>query len=134
GVGGRAVAVADSLRRAFTTAGGRTVYDGKGIEPDVEVGFGAMSELEEALLRQAAFLLFANRYAATHADQNAELTVTDADLQAFRAWLGEEDFSYRTDAEHTLDALAADLAEAGYGEACDELAALRREVLAEKEA
>jgi len=134
GVGGRAVAVADSLRRAFTTAGGRTVYDGKGIEPDVEVGFGAMSELEEALLRQAAFFLFANRYAATHADQNAELTVTDADLQAFRAWLGEEDFSYRTDAEHTLDALAADLAEAGYGEASDELAALRREVLAEKEA
>lgn len=132
--GGRSVAVADSLRRPFLTAGGRAVYDGRGIEPDVEESLGPMSELEEALVRQAAFFLFANRYAATHADGDADLAVSDADLRAFRAWLEEEDFSYRTDAEQTLDELAADLAASEYGETSDELAALRREVQAEKEA
>src|SRR5690606_34994586 len=95
--GGRSVAVADSLRRPFLTAAGRTVYDGKGIEPDVEASLGAMSELEEALLRQAAFFLFANRYAATHAQQNGDLTVSDVDLRAFHDWLDAEDFSYRTE-------------------------------------
>lgn len=132
--GGRSVAVADSLRRPFLTAAGRTVYDGKGIEPDVEASLGAMSELEEALLRQAAFFLFANRYAATHAQQNGDLTVSDVDLRAFHDWLDAEDFSYRTEAEQALDALAADLEDAGYDEASDELAALRREVQEEKEA
>lgn len=132
--GGRSVAVADSLRRPFQTAAGRAVYDGRGIEPDVEESLGAVSELEEALVRQAAFFLFANHYAATHAAQGADLTVSDADLRAFRDWLDEEDFAYRTDAEQRLDALSADLDDAGYDETSDELAALRREVQAEKDA
>ncbi len=132
--GGRAVEVADSLRRAYTTVGGRAVYDGKGIEPDVEVSFGAMGELEEALVRQAAFFLFANRYAATHDDQGDAFTVSDADLRAFHDWVDAEDFSYRTRAEQALDALATDLDEAGYGETADEIDALRAEVTDEKEA
>lgn len=131
--GGRAVEVADSLRRAYTTAAGRTVYDGHGIEPDVAVSLGEVSELEEALVRQAAFFLFANRYAATHEAPSGAFAVTDADLQAFRDWLRAEDFSYRTRAEHALDALAEDLEGAGYDETSDEIAALRAEVAAEKE-
>ena len=132
--GGRSVAVADSLRQPFQTAGGRTVYDGKGVEPDVEASLGAMSELEEALVRQAAFFLFANRYAATHTNGGADLAVTDADLRAFHDWLDGEGFTYRTDAEQALDALTDDLDDAGYDETSDEVAALRREVQEEKEA
>ncbi|MEM1043415.1 MAG: S41 family peptidase [Bacteroidota bacterium] len=132
--GGRAVEVADSLRRAYTTAGGRVVYDGKGIEPDVEESLGAMSELEEALVRQAAFFLFANRYAATREDPGDALTVTDADLRDFQAWVDAEGITYRTRAEQALDALADDLDGAGYAETADEIDALRAEVTDEKEA
>ncbi|MDX1532386.1 MAG: S41 family peptidase, partial [Rhodothermales bacterium] len=132
--GGRAVQRADSLRRAYTTTGGRTVYDGHGIEPDVEVSFGEMSELEEALVRQAAFFLFANRYAATHAAEDRTLAVTDDDLLAFHDWLDGEGFTYRTDAERALDALSDDLDGAGYDETADEIEALAAEVAAEKEA
>ncbi len=131
--GGRAVEVADSLRRAYTTTGGRTVYDGKGIEPDVEESLGAMSELEEALVRQAAFFLFANRYAATH-DARDDFAVTDADLRAFHDWVDAEGITYRTRAEQALDALADDLDGAGYAETADEIDALRAEVTDEKEA
>ncbi len=129
--GGRAVEVADSLRRAYTTVGGRPVFDGRGIEPDVEAGFGEVGELEEALVRQAAFFLFANRYAATH-DLGDGFAVTDADLDAFQAWVEAKDFTYRTRAEQALDALADDLDGAGYDETADEIEALRAEVIDEK--
>ena len=132
--GGHAVEVADSLRRMYTTTGGRPVYDGKGIEPDLVASLGEMSELEEALRRQAAFFLFANEYAATH-DLTADgFTVSDDDLMAFHDWLDDEDFSYRTRAEQALDALADDLDGAGYDETADEIDALRQEVTDEKEA
>ncbi len=134
GAGGRAVEVADSLRRAYTTNGGRVVYDGKGIEPDVEESLGPMSELEEALVRQAAFFLFANRYAATHEDPGDALTVSDADLREFHDWVDAEGIVYRTRAEQALDALADDLDGAGYAETADEIDALRAEVTDEKEA
>jgi carboxyl-terminal processing protease len=131
--GGHAVEVADSLRRMYTTVGGRPVYDGKGIEPDVEAGFGAVSELEEALIRQAAFFLYANQYAATHAAEDDRFAVSDADLLAFHDWVDAQDITYRTRAEQALDALADDLDGAGYDETADEIDELRQEVAAEKE-
>ena len=132
-VGGRAVEVADSLRRAYTTLGGRPVYDGKGIEPDIEASLGEMSELEAALVRQAAFFLFANRYAATHETEGDAFSVSDADLRAFHDWLATQDFTYRTRAEQALDGLADNLDGAGYDETADEIEELRRELWEEKE-
>ncbi|MEP0547270.1 MAG: S41 family peptidase [Rhodothermales bacterium] len=132
-VGGRAVEVADSLRRAYTTVGGRPVYDGKGIEPDIEASLGEMSELEAALVRQAAFFLFANRYAATHEAEGDAFSVSDADLRAFHDWLATQDFTYRTRAEQALDGLAENLDGAGYDETADEIEELRRELWEEKE-
>jgi carboxyl-terminal processing protease len=131
--GGRADAVADSLRRPFRTAAGRQVFDGQGIEPDETVSLGDGSELEAALVRHAAFFLYANHYAATRGAAPADLSVSDADLRDFRAWLDGRDFQYTTRAERALDALADDLSEAGYAGATDEVAALRRAVVAEKD-
>ena len=48
---GRAVKVPDSLKTAFKTRNGRTVYDGFGIEPDVEVEHETSSLLSIALLQ-----------------------------------------------------------------------------------
>src|SRR5690606_26890854 len=73
--GGTAVTVPDSLRVPYLTASGRTVVSGHGIEPDVAVSLGDVSELEEALSRTAAFFLFANRYAAQHPTLPAGFTV-----------------------------------------------------------
>jgi len=132
--GARAEAVADSARRPFRTASGRRVLDGHGIDPDLEVSLGDGSELEAALVRQAAFFLYANHYAATRGPASADLAITDADLRAFRQWLDGRGFEYTTRAERALDALAEDLDEAGYAGAQGEVAALRRAVAAEKDA
>ncbi len=132
--GGRAEAVPDSLRRPFRTTAGRTVYDGLGIEPDELVSFGEVSELEEALVRRAAFFLYANHFVAQRPTVDPDFVVTPELMQDFRRWLEQEDFSFTTRAEHTVDELAADLSASDYGSAEEVVTALRREIAAEKEA
>ncbi|HEX8299202.1 MAG TPA: S41 family peptidase [Rubricoccaceae bacterium] len=121
--GTEATAVAEGDRRAFRTAAGRAVRSGGGIEPDVPVDLGEPSALEAALVREAAFLRFANRYAAEHPDVGADFRVTDAVWADFRRTIDGVD--YETPAELAVDALARDLAAAGT-EAPAETAALRR--------
>lgn len=130
--GERAAAVPDSLRRTFRTAAGREVRSGGGIDPDVPVALGEESELEQALVRAAAFLRFANRYAAEHPDLPADFRVDDALLADFRQFVEREGIEYRTDAERAATALADELAEAGYDGAQNALTDLRRAVEREK--
>lgn len=126
--------IPDSLRRPFRTTAGRTVMDGHGIEPDVPAPLEELSELEQALERRAAFFFFANAYAAEHPTIPDDFEVDDATLEAFKAWLEAERFSYRTAAERELEELAESLERIGYGEAQDEAAALRAAIAEEKAA
>lgn len=130
--GERAAAVPDSLRRAFRTAAGREVRSGGGIEPDLPVTLGEESELERALVRAAAFLRFANRYAAEHPELPSDFRVDDALFADFRRFVEGEGIAYRTDAERTATALADELSEAGYDGAQNALTDLRRAVEREK--
>jgi carboxyl-terminal processing protease len=132
--GWRAETVPDSLRRAFRTAGGRTVFDGIGIEPDEVVSFGEVSELEEALVRQAAFFLYANHFTATRDQAPADFAATDAEMRAFRDWLASENFTYTTRSEQAIDDLAQTLDAAGYAAARDQVRDIRRAISADKEA
>ena len=129
--GTTATAVADSSRRAFRTAGGRPVRSGGGIEPDVAVSLGEPSALEEALVREAAFLRFANRYAAQHPTLPEGFRVDDALWADFRRFVEAEGVTYQTPAERAVDALERDLTAAGTP-ATSETAALRRVVEREK--
>ena len=112
--GERAEAVADARRTEFQTSTGRTVRDGGGIEPDVAVPLGAESELEKALVRTAAFLRFANRYAAEHPALPPDFRADAALLADFRRFVEAEGVDYRTDAERALAALGEALEAAGY--------------------
>jgi carboxyl-terminal processing protease len=106
------------------TAGGRTVRDGDGIRPDVRVPGPRPSALEQALTRQAAFFRYANHYAATRDTLAPDFAVTDADLEAFQAWLDAEGIAYATQAERALDSIRAQVEAQGYEAAADETAAL----------
>ena len=129
---GREATEVGAGERTFETAGGRTVRSGVGIEPDVEVSVGEESELERALVRSAAFLRFANRFAAETPDLPDGFRVDDALLGRFRQFVEAEGLEYRTDAERTADALADELGEAGYGGAEGALRDLRAAVEREK--
>ena len=63
---GRATRVPDSLKTAFKTRNGRTVYDGYGIEPDVEVEQEYMSALSVVLVQKFLIFDYATQFVKTH--------------------------------------------------------------------
>jgi carboxyl-terminal processing protease len=130
--GERAAAVPDSLRRTFRTSGGRAVRSGGGIEPDLPVALGEESELEDALVRAASFLRFANRYAAEHPALPPSFQVDDALFDDFKRFVAADGAAtYQTAPEEALAQLDTDLAVSGYT-ATAELRALRQAVEREK--
>jgi carboxyl-terminal processing protease len=130
--GGESTAVPDSVGRAFETAGGRTVRDQHGIEPDVIVEELPTSELEQALQRRAAFFFYANHFAAQTDSIEEGFRVNDTTLLAFRTWLEENRFAYPTDAETALDKLSTRFADDGYDDVSDEVAELQQALRQEK--
>src|SRR5450755_1022677 len=79
------------------TDGGRTVYGGGGITPDVKLAPFKSNKFQDSLLQHYALFNFAKRYALTHKiTQNFE--VDEALLQEFRKFLDEEKIPY-TEAE-----------------------------------
>ena len=120
------------VSRNFSTAAGRTVRDGHGIEPDQRVSLPPSSPLEEALIRRGAFFFFANAYAAENPDISSDFEVDDAVFAAFRSWLDEEEFTYETGAERTSALLAEELEDLQYTSAGNAIASLHRAILEEK--
>ncbi|REL33367.1 S41 family peptidase [Rhodohalobacter sp. SW132] len=101
GIEGRQIP--DSLRRAFTTKNGRTVYDGLGIEPDIKVDEGEDSRARVALLQNNKFFFFTADYIAEHGeDEEPE----DA-YEKFLDYLERENFSYQLSADQHLEQLLA---------------------------
>lgn len=100
----------DSLRRAFKTRNGRTVYDGYGITPDISVPEPSPTLLETSLYQQSYFFNFANRYASLHETLNID-EISDELFSQFRSYLEEQNFEYRTQTEHYLAQVEAELGE-----------------------
>ncbi len=89
----------------YYTTGGRTVYGGGGITPDVEYKLPKLNKLEIELERKGLFFAFVVHYSAEHknAISSPDFVVTDAMLQEFRAFLEKKEFEYQTRAEEILD-------------------------------
>ena len=96
-----AVLKPDSLRKEYKTRNGRTVYDGNGIAPDIEVNDKEPSLLETSLLRENLFFDFANRYASTH-DRLSESFGSDDLYDEFTAYVSGKNFEYQTTSEKYL--------------------------------
>jgi carboxyl-terminal processing protease len=75
------------------TDGGRTVYGGGGITPDVKLTPYKSTKFQDSLLQHYALFNFAKHYALTHKiTQSSE--VDDALLLEFRKFLDEEKIPY----------------------------------------
>jgi carboxyl-terminal processing protease len=75
------------------TDGGRTVYGGGGITPDVKIAPIKSNHFEDTLLQRYAFFNFAKRYVVTH-QVGKGFEVDDTVLQDFRKFLDEEKISF----------------------------------------
>lgn len=88
---------------AFKTKKGRTVYDGGGIQPDVELAETKLSAIAEALQKNDAVFNYATAYFYKNPNpSNTIPTITDADFNDFKAFLKKENFSFDTETEKQL--------------------------------
>ena len=72
------------------TDGGREVYGGGGITPDIKYEDPKLTPTQEALLQHGAFSEFGLYYLGIHKTIPRDFQVTDAVLQEFRQFLGEQ--------------------------------------------
>jgi carboxyl-terminal processing protease len=121
-------------REEYKTAGGRIVYGGGGITPDVIVKQDRLTTLEYELLRNSMFFRFAVRYVAHHDDVPQDFEVDDQLLGEFMNFLKEENFTYTNAAEKQLQELKETIQKSEYDSGIETtLAQLREQLAAEKE-
>ena len=127
--------VPDSLRTAFKTQAGRTVYDGGGVAPDVEVQDREIADITRVLLQKSYLFDYATRYRAEHPTiaPARQFKLADAEYQKFVDFLKGKDISYSTDAEKSLADLTKKVKEEKhYDDVKTELEAMRRKVSTNK--
>lgn len=102
---GEADLVADSLRRSFTTQGGRKVMDGGGIEPDARVEPVFLSQVAITLLRKQYIFDYATRYYYSHPsiEPIASFSLGEDEFADFLHYLDGKDYSYKTRSEEALE-------------------------------
>ena len=96
-----AVVKPDSLRRSFETRNGRTVFDGEGISPDVQVKSTKPTLLETELMKGSHFFFFANRVASDRKTFSSD-SISDEMFDEFKTYLKGNNFSYKTESERYL--------------------------------
>ena len=104
---GRAVKVPDSLKTAFKTRNGRTVYDGFGIEPDVEVEHETSSLLSIALYNRFHFFNYAKKSHKEHPTiaPAGQFEITDEIYNDFVNYLSDKTYDYTTYTENIINDL-----------------------------
>lgn len=100
-------AVPDSLIREYTTEGGRKVYDGGGIMPDIRMPENYYSRFTNMLFAKGYIEDFANLYFKKHREPIDVDTfeVTDADYNEFVAFMADKPIDSESDTKQTLDQL-----------------------------
>lgn len=93
--------VPDSLRVAFKTQKGRTVYDGGGVTPDVLTPAPIQPLVLQELLRQKKIFDYATHYYYRHTQDIPDNRFV-APYEDFVQWLVMQSFSYQSPAEKHL--------------------------------
>ena len=97
--------VPDSLKKAFKTVKGRTVYDGGGITPDTTLQAESYSRPAYSLVANDIFGEFAIEYYKKHNTiaPAAEFALTDAEYEEFVKFAAAKNFDSRSAAQAQLD-------------------------------
>lgn len=98
---------ADSLKSAFKTKNGRTVYDGGGLDPDIAVKSESLGSAIIELVRSGLVFDFATQYCNEHPPIKnfQDFHLSDQDYLQFESWLKEKHFTYSTDLEKDVENL-----------------------------
>ena len=126
----------DSLKTAFKTKSGRTVYDGGGIDPDVKVERESYRDITISLIRKNLIFNYATLYHFEHPTIGDAKTfsMSDKEYDAFVTWLRDKEYDYTTATEKDLEYLEESAKEDAYYDAVkDDIASLKTKINHDKE-
>ncbi len=101
--------IPDSLKVAYKTRNGRTVYDGGGIAPDIEVTNRDLPQVAFAIIRKGLLFEYASKYAHAHESITSakDFELSDKEYDQFAQWVSTKDYDYTTRVEREMDDLVA---------------------------
>ena len=106
----------DTLGKAFKTMGGRTVYEGHGIMPDVKVKHDTYSTVTAYLYAKNYIFDYANKFYSEHRsiDSADRFQIDEATYQDFMKFVKDKQFSYTTESEKAIEKLKKTAKDEGY--------------------
>ena len=106
----------DTLGKAFKTMGGRTVYEGHGIMPDVKVDRDPYATVTAYLYAKNYIFDYANKYYSEHKsiDSADRFQIDEATYQDFMKFVKDKKFSYTTESEKAIAKLKKTAKDEGY--------------------
>lgn len=129
--------IPDSLRVAFETQNGRTVYDGGGVNPDIGIETKQYSSVAIALVNYNHLFDYATKYKSENETiaSAKDFSLSEAEYEEFLTWLKDKEFEYTTAVERQLKQLVASAkSEQYYDKIEGQIAALETQVKTNKEA
>ncbi len=106
----------DTLGKAFKTMGGRTVYEGHGITPDVKVSRDPYATVTAYLFGKNYIFDYANKFYSEHKSiaPAERFQIDEATYQDFMKFVKDKKFSYTTESEKAIEKLKKTAKEEGY--------------------
>ena len=106
----------DTLGKPFQTLGGRTVYEGHGITPDVKVKRDPYATVTAYLYAKNFIFDYASKYYHEHKsiDSADRFQIDEATYQDFMKFVKDKNFSYTTESEKAIEKLKKTAKDEGY--------------------
>lgn len=128
---GSVKSIPDSLINEFTTQGGRKVYDGGGIMPDIRTEPEYNSRFAMTLYVMGFIEDFGDRYMQTHPNQTIDsrtFTLTEADYADFERFMENKEVPYESETRRVFKALRKAAESDRYKHVSDRIEALESEL------
>jgi carboxyl-terminal processing protease len=127
--------VSDSLITEYKTKGGRSVYDGSGIYPDINLAPFKYHAITQTLVAKYHIFDFATEFRKNNASISsaADFKLSESDYLSFVSFLSGKDFKYETPTESLLESLKEEAADdKKFAEILPEVEALKNKMAKSK--
>ena len=131
---GKAQVVPDSLIQKFKTKGGRTVVDGEGVTPDIDVSPRELNNISLSLMSKSIFFDYATVY-RRKTEEIAEAKafhLTDSEYDDFIQFISDKEYDYSTRSENVLKKFTEATKEESYYEDMEKEIKLLTDMLKQK--
>ncbi|WP_179021433.1 S41 family peptidase [Winogradskyella forsetii] len=100
---GKATRTRQENYNAFKTRSGRDVYDGGGVQPDIEVEFAKQTPITKAISNENLVFNFSTDYYYNHNVEDLQsFELSDAEFKNFKNYIKSSGFSFETKTEKAL--------------------------------